>query len=284
MKKFFLFTNQSKDKNFEVSSKVKHFLEQNGKECEIAHFDDTCKTLDRPDARFYKTDIPKDTDLCIAIGGDGTMLQAARNCRKLEIPLLGINMGTVGYLTEVDLEHMEEALTRVIEGKYTIEKRMMLKGFIKGKEECTEALNDIVIARAAALSVITLSVYVNDRLLTTYQADGIIVSTPTGSTGYNMSAGGPIVEPKSDTILLTPICPHTLNSRSIVLSSNDKVELELVEGRNGVLQEAEASFDGRYGTKLQTGDRLVVSKSDTTTRILKINEVSFLEILHKKLG
>ena len=121
-------------------------------------------------------------------------------------------------------------------------------------------------------------------MLTTYQADGIIVSTPTGSTGYNMSAGGPIVEPKSDTILLTPICPHTLNSRSIVLSSNDKVELELVEGRNGVLQEAEASFDGRYGTKLQTGDRLVVSKSDTTTRILKINEVSFLEILHKKLG
>jgi NAD+ kinase len=285
MDNYLIFTNQSKDKNLEVTNKVKAFLEQHGKHATVARFEEPSDDVDRPDAVSFRTQVPPETDCCIVLGGDGTVLQAAGNVRDMGIPLLGINLGTLGYLAEIDTNRIPDALERLIDGDYLIENRMLLSGrTLFGNYLDFEALNDIVIARTAAMQVISLRVFVNGKYLTTYTGDGVIISTPTGSTGYNMSAGGPLVEPGATTILLTPICPHTLNSRSIVLSGNARIEIELGAGKVGRKQDAEASIDGRFGTSMVTGDRIEITKSERTTRIIRLTQVSFLEILNRKLN
>ena len=145
------------------------------------------------------------------------------------------------------------------------------------------SLNDIVISRCGALQVIKMNIYVNGQFLKDYSADGVIVTTPTGSTGYNLSAGGPIAEPSSRLIIMTPICPHTLSSRSIILSPEDVVEIEIPEGREGRRQQVTANFDGTHEVPMCTGDRIRIVKSEKTTEILALNKVSFLEVLHRKM-
>ena len=145
-------------------------------------------------------------------------------------------------------------------------------------------MNDIVISRCGSLQILKFHIYVNGQFLNTYSADGMIVATPTGSTGYNMSAGGPIVEPGARLLLLTPICPHTLNTRSIVLSAEDEIVIEIPEGRDGHEQSVEANFDGSHKVTLKTGDRIEISKAVKTTGILKLNTESFLTVLHKKMS
>ncbi len=164
---------------------------------------------------------------------------------------------------------------------------MMLSGGVFREGKCVVrdyALNDIVISRRGSLQVLHFHIYVNGRFLNGYVADGMIVATPTGSTGYNMSAGGPIVEPGASLLLLTPICPHTLNTRSIVLSPEDEVVIEIPEGRENCVQTVEASFDGSHRVILNTGDKIIIQKASKTTEILKLNTESFLEILHKKMS
>lgn len=284
MDHFLIFTNKSKDKNLEFTYKVKAFLESHGKECYIAHFEEPGNKTERPDAVMFHTNVPEKTQCCIVLGGDGTMLQAAVNVRDRDIPLLGINLGTMGYLTEIDRNNIHEALQRLIDDDYVIEERMLLGGTkITGERKEFTALNDIVIARKAAVQVIKLVVYVDDRHLTTYLADGVIISTPTGSTGYNMSAGGPLVAPQSNTLVITPICPHTLTNRSIVLPATQKITIELGAGKADRIQEAEASIDGHFGASIATGDRIEIKKAEKTSKILRMNQVSFVELLNQKL-
>lgn len=226
-------------------------------------------------------------DYVIVLGGDGTMLQAAREVKKYQTPLIGVNLGTLGYMTEIEPDHLEDALEKLAEGKFETESRMMLNGktFLKdGRIREEWALNDIVISRSGSLRVIFFSIYVNGQFLNEYHADGMIVTTPTGSTGYNLSAGGPIVDPKARLIVLTPICPHTLNQRSIILSPEARIEIEIPPGRDGQEQTVEASFDGSHVILLRTGERICIVKSKKTTRIIPLNRVGFLEVLHKKLA
>ncbi len=221
------------------------------------------------------------------LGGDGTLLQAAIDLAARDIPFLGINMGTLGFLTEVNQSGIEDALENLIQGKYQIEKRMMLCGksyHSEGIMDQARALNDIVITRKGSLEIINFNIYVNGQFLHRYHADGVIASTPTGSTGYNLSAGGPIVEPKAEVILLTPICPHSMHNRSIVLSPRDKVTVEIERHRDGRELAVEAIFDGCHKVTLRTGDRIEVKKSEKTTEIVKLSQVSFLEALHRKLS
>lgn len=284
MDHFLIFTNKSKDTNLEFTHKVTNFLESHGKTCYIAHFEEPGNDTTRPDAVMFRTEVPDKAQCCIVLGGDGTMLQAAVNVREKDIPLLGINLGTMGYLTEIDKNHIDAALQRLIDDDYVVEERMLLSGTkVTGESKEFTALNDIVIARKAAVQVIKLVVYVNDRHLTTYLADGVIISTPTGSTGYNMSAGGPLVAPQSNTLLITPICPHTLTNRSIVLPATEKITIELGAGKADRIQEAEASIDGHFGASLVTGDRVEIRKAAKTAKILRMNQVSFVEILSQKL-
>ena len=196
-------------------------------------------------------------------------------------------MGTLGFLAEVGQTEFEGALDKLIKNEYEIEERMMLAGKSFNRREMIDeavALNDIVITRKGSLQIINLNIYVNGQFLHRYHADGVIAATPTGSTGYSLSAGGPVVEPGAELIVLSPICPHSMQSRSIVLSPKDTVTVEIESGRDGEIQEVEAIFDGCHKVTLCTGEKIEIRKSGQTTGIVKLSQVSFLEVLHRKMS
>lgn len=276
MKRFYLITNEVKDPQGGITQKIISYLENHGASA-------VCVKNEKQTLMHFGS---QGTDCALVLGGDGTMLRAARNMMDSDIPLVGINLGTLGYLAEVESAHVEEALDKLLQGDFIRENRMMLSGRVEKQEKTQEdyALNDIVISRCGSLQILTFHIYVNGQFLTTYCADGMIVATPTGSTAYNLSAGGPIVRPGAKMILLTPICPHTLNTRSIVFAPEDEIAIEIPRGKDGGLQRMEASFDGSQKITLQTGDRIVVRRADKTIGILKLNTESFLAVLHKKIG
>lgn len=288
MKHFLIYTNTHKDKNLSTTGHIREYLETKGQRVTV--WADESRWQKKHSADDREDELRAafgDVDCMVVLGGDGTMLQAARDARRLKIPIIGVNLGTLGYMTEIEPDGLEEALDRLIAGDYQQESRMMLKGtaFLpEGRTEEGWALNDIVISRSGSLQIIKYNIYVNGQFLHDYDADGVIVTTPTGSTGYNLSAGGPLVEPKAKLILVTPICPHTLNQRSIILSPEDVVDIEILPGREGRTQTVEANFDGSHIIPLQTGDRIRIVKSEKSTEFIQLNKVSFLEVLHKKMA
>ena len=280
MKNFFVITNMNKDTELAVTGRIKSYLELKGAQCRVFSEDLSQETIQ------CKAEIPKETECILVLGGDGTMLQAARENQNSDIPMIGINMGTKGYLTEIEVGNLTDALDCLLDDSYHIESRMMLSGVIhkSGKsmpEMC--ALNEVSITRRGSLAVIHYNVYVNGKLLKVYSGDGIMVSTPTGSTGYNLSAGGPIATPQAELMLLTPICPHTFNTRTVILSPFDVVEIEIAHGRDGKTQEVEVNFDGNYKELLYSNDRVVIKKATATTKIVKLSEESFLFVFHSKM-
>lgn len=284
MKHFFMVTNPLKDFGLETTKRIEKFLTEAGCDCKVQ------VRSDLEEKKWMYTnasEIPKDTECILVLGGDGTLIEAARDTIELDIPLLGINLGSLGFLTGVEKANIEHALSLLIQDEYELENRMMLNGQVYRGEECVESshsLNDIVITRNGSLQIIHFHIYVNGQFLKGYHADGVIISTPTGSTGYNMSAGGPIVEPGAKLIVVTPICPHTLNTRSIVFSAEDEIVIEMVAGKKDVPLRVEANFDGGHVVALEKGDRIVIKKSEKTTDIIKLSHVSFLEALHKKMS
>jgi len=285
MQHFYVITNDIKDKGFVVTRQIASYVQEQGRRCTISS-----ATRHDNGEDYHYTDasqIPEDVDCIIVLGGDGTLLQAARDVVDKNIPLLGINLGTLGYLAEIDRNMVIPALDHLLRGDYTIEKRMMLQGTVyhKGKQIARDlALNDIVISREGMLRVVNFLNYVNGSFLTAYKADGIIISTPTGSTGYSLSAGGPIIAPGASMLLMTPLAPHTLNTRSIVFSPDDKIMVEIGPGRDGGEEKGMASFDGDTSIRLVTGDRIEIERSEQDTRIIKISNRSFLETLRKKMS
>ncbi len=236
---------------------------------------------------FGTEHVPEDTECILVVGGDGTLLGAARNMAEKNIPLIGVNTGHVGYLCELEADTVLHGVKRLLAGEsYAVEQRMLLSGFCMTREGNTKertALNDIVIHRRGRLQVVDLILSVNGEYLNTYSADGIIIATPTGSTGYSMSAGGPIVDPKASLLLVTPISPHTLNAKSIVLGAEDEIAIEVAKRDQGQEEQLEVSFDGGHMELLQAGERIIVKKAKVCTKILKLSRMSFLERLRKKL-
>lgn len=285
MKHFLIYTNKHKDKNFVTTKRICDYLECKGQRTTVkCEEGDWKERIDR-DTDDIPEDIPQDVDCMIVLGGDGTVLQAARETKKLHIPITGVNLGTLGYMTEIEPENLEEALDRLIVGDYEQESRMMLNGkayLTDGRTEEGWALNDIVITRSGSLQIIKFNIYVNGQFLNDYKADGMIVTTPTGSTGYNLSAGGPLVEPKAKLIVLTPICPHSLNQRSIILSAEDVIEIEIPQGREGKVQTVEASLDGTHVIPLCTGDRVRIVQSEKQTEFIRLNGLSFWKYCIRK--
>lgn len=285
MKHFLVYSNTYKDKNLMVTNQLVSYLETKGQKVTLNLKEADWKSGAGEESEEAKN-IPRDVDCMIVLGGDGTVLQAARETKKLHIPIIGVNLGTLGYMTEIEPANLEEALDRLIAGDYEMESRMMLNGkvfFADNTEDEGWALNDIVISRSGSLQIINFNIYVNGQFLHDYKADGMIVTTPTGSTGYNLSAGGPLVAPKAKLITLTPVCPHTLSQRSIVLSPDDVIEIEIPSIRDGMSQDVEANFDGSHKIALKSGDRIRIVQSEKTTEFLKLNQVSFLEVLNKKM-
>lgn len=276
MKHFHIITNEIKDKDLTITRQLQAVIEKHGGSSRV--FLCNRNGIEKPDTG---------ADCVLVLGGDGTLLSVAREVADRKVPVLGINLGTLGFLAEVELNRMDEAIKRLLSGDYLTEERMMLDGTIihDGAEiSISSALNEITLTRCGSLQIIRYSIFVNKKFLCNMNADGVIVATPTGSTGYNMSAGGPIAEPGAKLLMLTPICAHTLNSRSIILRSDDVVEIVIDRGSDGSSLTVEASSDGNEKVMMTTGDTLRICKSDKTTTIVKLDERSFLEALHRKMS
>ena len=231
------------------------------------------------------TDLPKDADCVMVLGGDGTIIQAARELAATGVPILGVNLGTVGFLAEVELAHIYKAIDAVMAGRYKLEKRFMLKGsVIKDAKIVYEAnaLNDIVVARGNLVRAISTTVYIDGNPMSSLHGDGIIVTTPTGSTGYNLSAGGTIILPDAEVFGIHPICPHSLNSRGVITSSAAKIDIDVEWNKRSEPDEAIVSFDGNKGIRLMPGDKVSVMKSELTVPFLRINDFNFFESYRKK--
>lgn len=282
MKHFLIVTNSHKDENLKLTKEIKAYIEEKGGSC--TYF--SSKGEEAKDAAPEKDEIPAETECVLVLGGDGTLIRAASKLVESGLPLMGVNLGTVGYLCELEEKNVFSAINQLMDDNFEVEERMMLRGYgIKNGEEVAAniALNDVVIHRTGALSILNLIVSVNGEYLNTFHADGIIISTPTGSTAYNMSAGGPIVDPKAKMILLTPVNEHELNARSIVISADDEVMIEIGKRRSQKDETVEVSFDGDNAVKLEVGDKIVIKQAESVTRICKLSKESFLEILRKKM-
>lgn len=278
MKNFLVITNKQKDADLSVTKQVVEHLEKNNAVCRVL--------ADLGSEYEEIPDLGPDTECILVIGGDGTMLQAARVVAGKKIPMMGINRGTLGFLTEVEVSDLSEALNKLLEEDYKIEERMMLKGQIYHQNEMiyeSLALNDLVIARSGFSRIIECKIWVNGKMMDTYHGDGLIIATPTGATGYNLSAGGPVVCPKADIILVTPICPHTFGARSTVLVPSDDIWIEIGRLRKTQQEEAMATFDGQMGIRLEPGDRIHIGPTSEKTYLVKTRKHNFYEILHNKI-
>lgn len=284
MKKFCVVTNSYKDKQLKTANAISDYISRNGGYCSIIENVDA-KTGDFK--VLSVSDISKDTECVISIGGDGTLLHAAKDLSDLDAVFVGVNKGNLGFLAEISPNEIYASLDKLLSDQFNIESRMMLKGEVirEGKTVYSSVvLNDIVIHRGHELAITDYDVFVNGDMLGTYQADGIILSTPTGSTAYNLSAGGPVARPDSHMIMLTPICPHTLANRSLILSRNDKIEVEIGPCRTPNEERRKAAFDGDGIFDIISGDRICISEAKEATKIAKIDEGSFLQAIKDKLN
>ena len=228
-----------------------------------------------------KSDLPAQVDALVVLGGDGTLLSMARAVGDLGVPILGVNLGGLGFLTATTLEEMLPALEALLAGGMAVEERMMLGArLVRGGQTVSEhiALNDVVITKSAMSRIIDLAVSVDGRHATAYRADGLIISTPTGSTAYNLSVGGPILFPTLDAVVLTPIAPHTLSNRPIVLPGAQRIDVTLRGD-----QEVMLTMDGQVGVHLRERDVIQVEKASARIRLLRFAQKDFFSVLRTKL-
>lgn len=284
MDRFCMIVNSEKDTDHQTANSIVQFIESRGKTCYLPTAFE--QGVSNSGSYTKVEDIPEDTQCAIVLGGDGTILHAAKDLLHLDIPILGVNLGTVGYMAEIEPQNIEQALEKVFRDECNVEERLMLYGEAAKEDACVKshALNDIVISRGGQSRLVVIHLYINDLLIDTYVADGLIVSTPTGSTGYNLSAGGPVMKPGINALVVTPVCPHSLNKRSFVVSSDDKIRLEIGQRKDTTQDEAVLYFDGRVEAQLGSGDIVEICRAEERTKIIKITENSYFDILKNKLG
>lgn len=225
--------------------------------------------------------VPEGTQLLIVLGGDGTLLSAARALKGRDIPLFAVNLGNLGFLTAITVDELYPQLERVLAGEYDVSRRRMLHTELwrAGQCACTyEALNDITLAKADIARIIDLDVQVDDHMMCLYKADGLIISTPTGSTAYSLSAGGPIMVPGVAALCITPICPHTLTNRPMIVPEEAVIQIRISSDKTTYL-----TVDGQVGEELQRGDRVTCRRSEQTVQLIRAGGVGFFDVLREKL-
>ncbi len=292
MNQFLIITNEQRDEDLSVTREIQDYIGSRGG-TSSSYVSRKSEFGSRSLQDLKKTDL--NAECILVLGGDGTLVRSARELAKTGIPLIGVNLGTIGYLCELDRDNVFSAIDQIMAGQYEVEPRMMIEGTEIGNEpdgaqpedgngtDPSLALNDIVIHRSGNAQLINLDLTVNGQYLATYSADGMIVATPTGSTGYSMSAGGPIVDPKTEMLLITPINPHTISARSIVVGADAQIEVTLAERRSEKDEEAEVAFDGDHFLRMKVGDRILVRKADVCAQIMRLDQLSFLQNLRKKI-
>jgi NAD+ kinase len=229
------------------------------------------------------SEIARDADLVVVLGGDGTLIAAARVVGEREVPILAVNLGSLGFLTEITLNELYPSVERCLKGDFEVSERMMLLASVERLGEVVEmhrVLNDVVINKGALARIIDMETSVNGRYLTTFKADGLIVSTPTGSTGYSLSANGPIIHPELECISITPICPHTLTNRPLVMAGDARISIRL---DSGVDEAVFLTLDGQVGVKLMRGDVVQIWKAGHATRLVQSRSKDYFEVLRTKL-
>jgi len=242
----------------------------------------TAATLLGEQGGYQDVQLSSNADVLLVLGGDGTMLNAARLAAERSIPILGVNMGGLGFLTEVRLENLYPSLERVFANDYVLDERLMLRIHIHrhGKTVAQGVvLNDVVISKGTLARMIELKIAIEGRFVTNLRSDGLIVSSPTGSTAYSLSAGGPIIDPAVQSLILTPVCPHTLTHRPLIVPGKDKIDLTLTSTDPGAM----ATLDGQVGVPITQGDTVTIQTSENRTRLIRFPESNYYDVLREKL-
>jgi len=267
-----ILTNKTKDTDGKITKKVAKIL---SKKYDILFSSDYDE--DSLHIMYEKSDV------IVVLGGDGTILRSAKYAAKYNTPILGINLGNLGFMAAAELSVIDEALDMFLKGEYDIEKRFMIDACITRSNKDTKtvtALNDIVVTRASYQRMVAFDVSVNGDHLASYQGDGLVVSTPTGSTAYSMSAGGPVVDPSLDVCIITPVCPHTMASKPVIVPGNAKIEIRFKSTFDDM---AMLTADGQSGIRLSEGDIIKVNGSQNTIGLIKLSKMSFYNLFHLKL-
>ena len=231
---------------------------------------------------YEKREISQQADLLIVLGGDGTLLSVAQAAHPYNIPILAVNLGSLGFLAEISIDELYPTLENILAGKFEIENRMLLNACIWRNGEKVEdhnVLNDVVINKGAVARIISLQVLVNGQYMTSYRADGLIIATPTGSTAYSLSAGGPIIHPSMHTLVLSPICPFTLTNRSILIPDQSIIQVKLAAEYDDV----RVTLDGQEGYDMRAGDILEIKKTKTSLQLIRGPNKNYYQILRDKL-
>lgn len=273
MKNIVIALNPSKDKEGKILSLVVEKITNVFKKCKIT-------ILNSYEISKYKFE--NHLDLLIVLGGDGTLLGIARDINgKYDVPILGINIGNLGFLSSIEIQDLDGALNKIKNGQYTIQNRILLECKVHNEDEDvnSKALNDVVIARGTLSRMAKFQVYIDKKLYYTFKGDGLIVSTPTGSTAYSFSAGGPFVYPDIEVIILTPICPHTRGMQPIVLKSNSEILIK-AENYNG---EIYLTFDGQEARKINDNTSIIINKAKDVAKILLFDDYDYFNVLRKKI-
>ncbi len=281
MKAIGLIANKDKDNVLNLLQFVINWLKQRG--VKIMMDQETSSILDDSSSFFTSEEMANHCDCILVLGGDGTMLNTARIAAPWNIPLLGINLGRLGFLSEIDIPNVEEGLEKLLHGEYQIEKRMMLQAQVlrQGKLlDVSIALNDAVITKGAFSRLIRLQTNIDGEKVAVYPVDGIIVASPTGSTAYSLSAGGPVVIPEMDLMILTPICPHSLWARPLIIASNSQLKVKLLSDNAEVM----LTMDGQHAFRLEQNDEIMVTKAPYKANFIKLSGRSFYSVLHSKLN
>ena len=283
MKKVVMTPNPYRDRNFKYANLAEKILKESGIETRICLAFDVDRNFELPaDVILHDlTEELRDADLLICFGGDGTILHASKAATRAGVPILGVNIGTMGFMAELENTQMKE-LARLANDDYTIEERMMLHVCVEHEGQVIlreDALNDAVVTKGAVARIIQLGVSCDGVEMMSFGGDGLIASTPTGSTAYSMSAGGPIVEATAQNIILTPICAHDMRTKTVITSPNRVIVAEI--GRIG-RKNAFLSVDGGRALRLSAGDRITITRSSYETRLLRLSDRSFYEIVKNK--
>lgn len=281
MKKIGVIPNLLKDNGLIITNQVVSWLKEKGLEVYVtphigAQLNVVCHHVEEEE--LYST-----SEVVVAIGGDGTILGIAQKACYYNRPILGINLGRLGFLADVERTRIEELFEKLLKGEYTIEERMMLMVKIidpSGEVSRFYGLNDISVTRGSCSRITEYEMFINNAYLDIYAADGVVVATPTGSTGYNLSAGGPIVSPLAKNIIVTPICPHTIYSRTMVVADTDKVRIKT---HNYLGTTLELAVDGQTKSYVTPLHEIEIEKAPFTTKLIKLSGYDFFEILRKKI-
>lgn len=281
VKKIAVIPNSSKDTGLANTRRLIDFL--SGKA--LVYMDEAYRDLGLNVQYAGVEEIYDVADFAVVLGGDGTILRRAAMCAENRVPMLGINLGTIGFMTEIETGDMEKALVRLLSGDFQTEKRMMIKAEIRREGETRHsfyALNDVVVSKSADETLVCLELSANDELVNRYIADGLIIATPTGSTGYSISAGGPVVDPRMRLLVATPVCAHMLSARSAVLSSDKTMKIKINSGRGG--GEAVVTADGGAQGFIKDADEVIITEAECVFELIKIGNQSFYDTLISKLS